>query len=44
MRPDVPLDQIKQIHAAAGGFGNIDLARVRGLMQALSIQPRPWMR
>jgi hypothetical protein len=43
LRPDLPLDQIEQIHAA-GGFGAIELADVRGLMQALSIQPRPWMR
>ena len=43
MRPDLPLDQIEQIHAA-GGFGAIDLAHVKGLMQALSVQPRPWMR
>jgi hypothetical protein len=43
LRPDVPLDQIGQIHAA-GGFGAMELSQVRGLMQALSIQPRPWMR
>jgi hypothetical protein len=43
LRPDLPLDQIEQIHAA-GGFGAMELSQVRGLMQALSIQPRPWMR
>jgi len=43
LRPDLPLEQIEQIHAA-GGFGQIDLEDVRGLMQALSIRPRPWMR
>ena len=43
LRPDLPLDQIEQIHAA-GGFGGMELSQVKGLMQALSIQPRPWMR
>ena len=43
LRPDLPLDQIEKIHAA-GGFGAMELSQVRGLMQALSIQPRPWMR
>ena len=43
MRPDVPLEAIPGIHAA-GGFGDMELARVRGLMEALSIPPRPWMK
>jgi len=43
LRPEVPLDQIENIHAA-GGFGPMGLSEARGLMQALSIQPRPWMR
>ena len=43
LRPDLPPEEIEKIYAA-GGFGNIDLSRLKGLMQALSIQPRPWMR
>ena len=43
LRPDVPLDKVEQMHAA-GAFGAMELSQVRGLMQALSLQPRPWMR
>jgi Glyoxalase/Bleomycin resistance protein/Dioxygenase superfamily len=43
MRPEVPLDQIEHIHAS-GGFGSMELSQVRGLMEALSIKPRHWMR
>jgi Glyoxalase/Bleomycin resistance protein/Dioxygenase superfamily len=43
MRPDIPVDQIEAIHAA-GGFGEMELERVRGLILALQRQPRPWMR
>ena len=43
MRPDLPLEAIPQIHAE-GGFGDMELARVQQLMQAMAIPPRPWMR
>jgi hypothetical protein len=43
MRPDIALDAVEAIHAA-GGFGNIELSQVKALMQALSIQPRSWLR
>ena len=43
MRPDISPGDIKKIHAA-GGFGEIELSRVEGLMNALSIAPRPWLR
>jgi hypothetical protein len=42
-RPDIAPQDVPKIHAA-GGFGNIDYAHVKGLMEALSIQPRPWLR
>ncbi len=43
LRPNIALEDIEKIYAA-GGFGNIDYSHLKGLMQALSIQPRPWMR
>ena len=43
MRPEVGVEAVDAIHAA-GGFGSIDLSQIKGLMQALSIQPRPWLR
>jgi len=43
LRPPISPDDVEKIHAA-GGFGSMDLQQVKGLMQALSIQPRPWMR
>jgi hypothetical protein len=43
MRPDISLEAIDQIHAD-GGFGAMDLERVRSLMTALQVKPRPWMR
>jgi hypothetical protein len=41
MRPPISPDDVEKIHAA-GGFGSMDLEYVKGLMQAMSIQPRPW--
>jgi hypothetical protein len=43
LRPGIAPEDVEKIHAA-GGFGLIDLRQVKGLMEALSIQPRPWMR
>jgi hypothetical protein len=43
LRPPISPEDVEKIHAA-GGFGSMDLQQVKGLMQALSVQPRPWMR
>ncbi len=43
MRPDVPMEELAEIHAA-GGFGDMPLEKVRNLMAALQLAPRPWMR
>lgn len=43
MRPPVAPEDVAKIHAA-GGFGAMDLQQIKGLMRALSIQPRAWMR
>jgi hypothetical protein len=43
MRPPIAPEDVAKIHAA-GGFGSMDVRRVEGLMQALSIPPRPWLR
>ena len=42
MRPSLRLEDIPQIHAA-GGFGDMELAKVTELMKALLVKPRPWM-
>jgi hypothetical protein len=42
-RPDVPPEAIEKIYAD-GGFGGMKLEDVKGLMQALAIPPRPWLR
>jgi hypothetical protein len=43
LRPPISPEDVAKIHAA-GGFGSMDVRRVEGLMQALSIPPRPWLR
>jgi len=43
MRPPVAPEDVAKIHAA-GGFGTMGLQQIMGLMQALSIEPRPWRR
>jgi hypothetical protein len=43
MRPEVPMEALADIHAA-GGFGDMPLEKVRHLMTALQLPPRPWMR
>ncbi len=43
MRPDVPMEALAEIHAA-GGFGDMPLDKVRNLMEAMQLAPRPWMR
>ena len=42
LRPPISVDDVEKIHAA-GGFGSMDLQTVKGLIGALSVQPRPWM-
>jgi catechol 2,3-dioxygenase-like lactoylglutathione lyase family enzyme len=43
MRPAIGPDEVEAIHAA-GGFGDIEVSRVKGLMEALNPPPRPWLR
>ncbi len=43
MRPDITPDQVEGIRAA-GGFGAMELSRVKGLIEAMQISPRPWLR
>ncbi len=43
MRPDVPLDEVDQIHAG-GGFSGLALDKARQLFAALDLPPRPWLR
>jgi Glyoxalase/Bleomycin resistance protein/Dioxygenase superfamily len=42
LRPLISPEQVAAIHAT-GGFGSMDLNRVRGLMEALAIPPRSWL-
>jgi hypothetical protein len=42
LRAPISPEDVAKIHAA-GGFGSMDVGRVQGLMQALSIPPRPWL-
>src|SRR6266850_1544166 len=42
LRPPISVDDVEKIHAA-GGFGSMDLQTAKGLIGALSVQPRPWM-
>ena len=43
LRPPIAVEEVAKIHAA-GGFGAMELQHIEGLIRALSIQPRPWMR
>jgi hypothetical protein len=43
MRPAVPLEDVEAVYAA-GGFGDIEVSRVKGLLEALNVPPRPWLR
>jgi catechol 2,3-dioxygenase-like lactoylglutathione lyase family enzyme len=43
MRPDLDPAAIDHIHAS-GAFGDMGVEKVRQLMSALQIPPRPWMR
>jgi catechol 2,3-dioxygenase-like lactoylglutathione lyase family enzyme len=43
MRPVLPLEEVVAIHKA-GGFGEMELSRVEGLIRALGVPPRPWLR
>lgn len=42
MRPGITVDDVPHIHAA-GGFGAMDLESAKALIEALLVQPRPWM-
>ena len=42
MRPPVEPEQVEAIHAT-GAFGDMELSRVKGLMEALKPPPRPWL-
>jgi hypothetical protein len=43
MRPRAPVEEIAAIHKS-GAFGEMELSRVEGLIRALSVPPRPWLR